>query len=164
VIRVRLNACARHALLGTVLLGFSAAIAAPTIGLAGGTWVRTIGAGQLQAGAGSDFNSPVDVDVPIATLAVSDTNGGGWTVKVARIGSDWPSGVNVAIRLSGGSDERDIQDGKSYRPLTCDLQPLFRGSGDYSNIQILLRLDGVTVDTVPGAYTVAIRYEIEATG
>jgi hypothetical protein len=157
---------AHSVVLGALLIGLSAATAAADIGLSGGTWFRTIGAPQLEAGAGTDFVSPVDADVMIATLAITNTGGAAWSVRVARTGSesDWPAGVMVAVRRRGGLDENGLVDGTSYRPLTSDLQTLFSGSGDYPNIQILLRLDGVSVHTVPGPYNLAIRYDIETSG
>lgn len=166
MIRLRPNVRARSVVLGVLLAGFSAATAAADIGLSGGTWFRTIGVAQLEAGAGSDFVSPVDSDVMIATLTITNTYGAPWCVRVARTGneSDWPAGVMVAVRRRGGVEESGLVDGTSYRPLTSDLQTLFSGSGDYPSIQILLRLDGASVHTAPGPYTLAIRYDIETSG
>jgi hypothetical protein len=128
--------------------------------------VRSIGAGDLQAGAGTDFASPLDVDVLVATLAIRNTGGGAWSVKVAREGNenDWPPGVTLAVKRSGGVDEAGITDGTSYRALSGDLQTFFNGAGDYHTIQILLRLEGLTVQTAPGAYNLTIRYAIESAG
>jgi len=66
------------------------------------------------------------------------------------------------VKRSGGLGESGIAEGTSYRTLTGDLQAFFSGAGDYESVQILLRLDGITVHTAPGSYSVAIRYAIEA--
>jgi hypothetical protein len=112
---------------------------------------------DLAAAAGSDFRSPIESDVLVASLDISNTGGGPWRVRVAREGneSDWPEGVTLFVKRA---------DGGSYQALTPDLQTLFTGSGDDSNIQILLKLDGVTVHTVPRLYGLTLRYAIEATG
>jgi hypothetical protein len=119
--------------------------------------LRTVRATDLAAAAGSDFRSPIESDVLVATLDISNTGGGSWRVRVAREGSesDWPQGVTVSVKRA---------DHGSYQALTPDLQTLFTGSGDDSNIQILLKLDGVTVQTAPRLYSLTVRYAIEATG
>lgn len=112
---------------------------------------------DLAAAAGSDFRSPIESDVLVATLEISNTGGGSWSLKVAREGieADWPPGVTVSLKRAGGG---------SYQALTPDLRPFFSGSGDSSNIDILLKLDGVTVQTAPRLYGLTIRYTIESTG
>ena len=119
--------------------------------------MRTVRATDLAAAAGSDFRSPIETDVLLATLEISNTGGGAWSVKVAREGSetDWPLGVTVYLKRA---------DAGSYQALTPDLKTFFSGTGDYSNIEILLKLDGVTVQTAPRLYSLTIRYAIEATG
>ena len=112
---------------------------------------------DLAAASGSDFRSPIETDVLLATLEISNTSGGQWSLKVAREGSesDWPPGVTVSLKRA---------DGGSYQTLTTNLQTLFTGSGDSSDIHILLKLDGVTVQTPPRLYSLTVRYAIEATG
>lgn len=129
----------------------------------GGPWSTSVGAAQLPAGAGTDFNSPIAADLLIAVLAISNTGGANWNLKIAREGNEaqWLSGVSVALKRSGGSAEAGIIDGLAYRQLTSDPQPFFRGTGDYASVEIFLRLDGVTVATPPGFSSLTIRYSIE---
>jgi hypothetical protein len=129
----------------------------------GGPWFMSIGAAHLEAGAGTDFLSPISSDVLVAVLAISNTGGANWNLRIAREGNEaqWPAGVQVSLRRSGGSAEAGITDGLTFRVLTSDLQPFFSGSGDYASVEILLRLDGVTTHTPPGFYSLAIRYAVE---
>ena len=122
-----------------------------------------VGAPHLQAGAGTDFNSPVTSDVLIAVLAISNTGGASWTLQIAREGNEmqWPASVSVALKRSGGSAEAGISDGLSYQSLTSDPQTFFSGTGDYATVEIFLRLDGVTVSTPHESFSLTIRYSIE---
>lgn len=124
----------------------------------------SIGAAHLEAGAGTDFRSPIASDVFIAVLAITNTGGASWNLSIAREGNEmqWPAGVSIALRRSGGSAEAGIVDGLAFRTLTSDLQPFFSGNGDYASVEILLRLDGVSRQTPPGFYSLAIRYAVDA--
>ena len=148
--------------LAIFLLCISSVHAADVVVLSG-PGVGSVGTMQLQAGAGTDFNAPVASDVLLAVLAISNTGGASWNLKIAREGNEaqWPSGVRVALKRSGGSAEAGISDGLSYRLLTSDSQAFFSGTGDYASVEIFLRLDGVTVATPPGFFSLAIRYSIE---
>lgn len=125
---------------------------------------RTVGVPDLQAGAGSDFRSPLETDVLLATIAINNTGGSSWSVSVGHGGdeSGWPPGVSIAVKRSSGVDEIGLSEGETYQTLTGDLRPFFSGTGDYPSIQILLRLDGASVHTTPGLYNLTIRYAVEA--
>jgi len=148
---------------GVILLACTSAAQAADVSVLGGPWSLSIGAAHLEAGPGTDIVSPVASDVFIAVLAISNTGGANWSLRIAREGneSQWPPGVTVSLRRSGGSAESGLSDGLSYRTLTSDLQPFFSGTGDYASVEILLRLDGVTVQTPPGFYSLAIRYAVD---
>ncbi|MEJ0036551.1 MAG: hypothetical protein WDO68_10760 [Gammaproteobacteria bacterium] len=145
--------------------GLQAAVAAD-VTLSGGPWLRNVSRVDLDHGAGSDFRSPLDVDVLIATLSVSNTLGSNWSLRIACETNEagWPPGLTIAVRRSGGWDESGLSDGTSYRALTPDLQTLFSGAGDYSTIQILMRVDGLSARMSPGSYELSIRYVIETGG
>ncbi len=155
----------RHALVRSafLLLCLSTARAAD-VAVSGGPVILTVGAAQLQAGPGTDFQSPVAIDVLVAVLDITNTGGGAWSLMVARDVNEaqWPSGVTISLRRSGGSTESGIDGGLSYHTLTGDEQPFFSGAGDYSNVVILLRLQGITTQTPPAIHSLSIRYVIEA--
>lgn len=146
-----------------ILLTCISCAQAADVSVLGGPWSMSVGPAQLEAGAGTDFHSPVASEVLLAVLSISNTGGASWNLRIAREGNEaqWPSGVSVALKRSGGSAEAGISDGLSYRPVTSDPQFFFSGTGDYASVEILLRLDGVTVATPPGFFSLTIRYSIE---
>lgn len=159
------SARARRAFRPMVILLLSMSVAcAADVSVLGAPWNLSIGPAQLEAGAGTQFLSPITSEVFIAVLAISNTGGASWSLSIAREGNEtqWPSGVSVSLRRSGGSTEAGINDGLAYRTVTRDLQPFFNGTGDYANVEILLRVDGVTVQTPPGFYSLAIRYAVDS--
>lgn len=156
----------RKAALCASMFVFSHTTPAADLMLSGGPWLTTVNRMDLQHGAGSDFSSPVATDVLIATLSVSATGGGNWSLLVARETNEgeWPPGLTIAVKRSGAWDESGLSDGISYRALTADLQTLCSGTGDYASIQILLRVDGLSVTTQPGSYALGIRYVVQIGG
>jgi hypothetical protein len=130
----------------------------------GGPWSIAFGSADLQAGAGTDFNDPVVADVLVAVLSISNTGGASWSLKMALDGgpAQLPAGVAISLRRGGGSGEAGLSDGLAWRALTGDLQTFFSGAGDYGSVEILLRVDGLTVAAPPGLRSLGIRYSIEA--
>jgi hypothetical protein len=145
-----------------LLVGISP-VRAADLTVLGGPASLAVGVAQLEAGAGSDFRSPVATEVLVAVLTISNTGGASWNLSIAREGNEllWPAGMRVFLKRSGGSAEAGISDGLSYRALTTNLVPFFSGTGDYASVEILLMLDGVTIDTPPGLHSLTIRYAIE---
>ncbi len=155
---------ARNAIHSAILLLLLASSRAADVQVLGGPWVRVLGAAHLEAGAGTDFRSPVVSDVLLAVLEISNTGGANWNLKIALGGAaQWPAGASIFLKRSGGSGEAGLSDGLGWRALTGELQPFFSGAGDYPGVEILLRVDGVSVQTPPGGYSLNIRYVLEAT-
>jgi hypothetical protein len=154
----------RVALVGAALLLRAAAVLSADIDLSNAPWSAEIDAGDLQAGPGTEFNSPVVADVLVSTLAISGTGGSNWSVKVSLEGesSEWLSGMSIAVKRSGDAAESAIAGGVSYRVLTSSPETFFSGTGDYETIRILVRIDGVSAHTRPDEYNLAIRYTIES--
>lgn len=155
---------ARIAIHSSILLMFLAPSHAADVSVFGAPWPATFGSAQLLAGAGTDFDDPVASDVLIAVLSISNTGGGPWNLKVALDGGlpQLPPGLAISLKRGGGSGEVGLSDGLAYRALTNDLQTFFSGAGDYDSVEILLRLDGLTVQVPPGLLSLGIRYAIEA--
>lgn len=136
---------------------------AADVQVVGGPWMYMAGAAQLEAGAGTDFRSPLVSDVLLAVLQISNTGGASWNLKIALSDSaQWPAGVSILLRRSGGSGEAGLSDGLGWRPLTPDPQLFFSGAGDYAAVEILLRVDGISLRIPPGGYSLNIRYVLEA--
>ena len=147
----------------TILLAILPSAHAADVAVLGGPWMPVAGALQLQGGAGGDFSSPVVTDAPIAVLSISNTSGADWILRIARETNEaqWPAGVSVWLRRGGGGGEAGISGGTAYHALTASLETFCSGSGDYATVEIFARLDGVSVQTPPGLYSLAIRYAIE---
>lgn len=161
-----LSSAARQLCVFVVLAAGAQVVMGADVTLSGGPWLRTVSRSDLGHGAGSDFRSPLEVDVLVATLSVSNTAGGNWSLRIAREANEavWPPGLTIAVKRSGAWDENGLSDGVSYRTLTPDLQTLFSGAGDYPSIQIMMRVDGLSVQMLPGLYEFSIRYVIETGG
>ena len=129
------------------------------------SWTRSIGLLDLEGGAGSDFRSPVTSEVPIAEVGISNTGGATWSLRISREGNaaQWPNLVSVELKRSGGNGAGGISGGEGYQTLTDNAQELFSGTGDCDSVQILLRLDGVSVHTPPDFYSLLIKYEVVVT-
>lgn len=141
-----------------LFFGFAARLAAADIDVSG-NWLHTVDYSHLQAGAGSDLVAPIQSVAGVATLAISNTGGGNWSVSVARSDIDWPPGVSVAVRRSGGQGA--VEGGAAYLTLTGAAQDFISGAGD-SIVEIQLRVQGLTVTTPPAAYGLLISYSIQA--
>jgi len=127
-----------------------------------GNWTELIDRDDLVAGAGSDLRSPIESAGAQATLDISATTGGNWTVKVAKSDLNWPAGVSVAVRrTSDGSGSGGISGGTTYLALSGTEQVLFSGSGDRSGIQVQLKTEGLSVGAAPDNYSTTITYRVE---
>lgn len=157
----RVNAVARwgiRALLACLVVPAAAADLAVTPA----NFSTQIGAAQLAAGAGSNFESPVVSDVLLATLTISNTGGANWQLEIALDGgeADLPAGVSLSLRRAGGAGEAGISGGLGYQALTGSPETFFNGSGDYASVEILLQIDGITAAVPPAQYTPNLRYTI----
>jgi hypothetical protein len=147
---------------GAVLALASSAAVAADVQVSGEPWTRSIGAAQLQAGAGSDFASPVLADESLTLLSISGTNGAAWIIQVSLVGNPltWPDGVVLELRRAGGLNEAGIVEGLVFEEVTLAPQPFFSGTGDYADVEILVRLSGFDVETPPDDYTIGVQFQI----
>jgi hypothetical protein len=147
---------------GAALALASYASGAADVQVSGELWTRSIGAAQLQAGAGSDFASPLMADESLTLLSISGTNGANWIIQVSLVGDSltWPDGAVLELRRAGGLNEAGIAEGLDYETVTLAPQPFFSGTGDYADVEILVRLSGFDVETPPDDYTVGIQFQI----
>jgi hypothetical protein len=135
---------------------------AADVSVLGVPWTISVGAAHLQAGAGSEFESPIVSDVHVAFLSITNTGGASWNLRISRtvVGDPLPAGVVVSLKRGGGSAEAGISDGLTYQPLTDQTEAFFSGTGDYESVEILVRLDGITTQTIPDLYSLTIRYSV----
>lgn len=140
-----------------LLAVFASAASAADISVTG-SWWPTLEKTHLSAGPGSDFVSSLESAAGVATLRISGTSGP-WRVEIER-GADasWPSGVEVAVRMSGS--EAGITGGTTFVTLTHAAQTLIEGTGDHENIELQFRVQGATVNTLSGDYSLMLTYRI----
>jgi len=137
-------------------------VRAADVSVLGVPWSLMVGVAHLQAGAGTEFESPIVSDVHLAFLSITNTGGASWNLRIARQDTmQWPDGVSISLRRSGGSGEAGLASGTSYLALTNAPQEFFSGTGDYESVEILVRLDGVTTATAPGLHSLTIHYSVE---
>ena len=96
------------------------------------------------------------------TLGISNTLTGSWTVKARKNDVNWPSGVNIAVkRTGGGSGFCTISGGTSYLTLTTADQTLFSGSLNRSGIPLQLKTEGLSVSHAPNTYSLNAIYTLQ---
>jgi hypothetical protein len=148
----------RRAWLGLILCA-SATIAEGADISVSGTWWRTVNRDDLLAGAGTGLPAEIESAAGVATLAIANTANGRWRVEVARATDvSWPPGVDIAIRRS--SVESGVDGGTTYLTLTQGAQTLLEGAGDHPNIQVQLRLQGISLQTLTATYSLHITYTL----
>lgn len=123
-----------------------------------GTWWRIVNRDDLLAGAGTGLPAEIESAAGVATLSIANTGGGRWRVEVARATDvSWPPGVDIAIRRS--SVASGVAGGTTYLTLTQGAQTLLEGTGD-QNIQMQLRVQGISLQTLTATYSLHITYTI----
>lgn len=140
-----------------LLAAFAGAASAADISVTGAWW-PTLDRTHLSAGPGSDFVSSLESAAGVATIRITGTSGP-WRVEIER-GNDssWPTGVEVAVRLS--DSEAGVTGGTTFVTLTHNAQTLIEGTGDHETIELQFRVQGATVLTLSGDYSLMLTYRI----
>jgi len=128
-----------------------------------GNWAETIDASDLQAGAGSDLISTYESASNVGIVDISST-AGNWALVIKKTDTNWHGNFHLYVkRTSDGSGSGTISGGTAYQEITDTDQPFFRGSSDCfdrSNINLQLKLEGVSIQVPPGTYTTKIYYTV----
>ncbi len=128
-----------------------------------GSWSETIDASDLQAGAGSNLNSTYESASNAVSIDISGTAGTGdnWRINVKKVDSVWHDNFNLYVkRTSDGAGSGDISGGGFYQEVDFDDQSFFSGDNDRSNINVQLKVDGVSVQVPPNNYATTIYYTV----
>lgn len=127
-----------------------------------GTWSRTIDEGDLVAGPGTGFRSPIESDPGQATLTIQNTGGASWRVKVRHTLTDLPTGVALAVRRSAdGFGSGGIVGGENDLVISDTEQTLCEGTGDRTEIGLRYSLNGITIFQAPGRHGGTLVYQVE---
>jgi hypothetical protein len=122
-----------------------------------GNWFRRIDPADLEAGAGTDFISPLYATGISPSLTISNTDGTGWTLAARLVDSGLPAGVSVGVRANSGEG---INCGATSLTLSSSDQTLCTGTGDRAGIALELRLQGVSNAQPPGGYGATVQYRV----
>ena len=148
-------------LIGLIFLGTKAwAIVSITVT---GDWSETINASDLQAGAGSDLISTYESVSNTVSIDISGTAGvsDNWRVDIKKVDSVWHNSFHLYVkRTSDGAGAGSVSGGASYQEVTDIDQSFFSGDNDRSNINVQLKLDGVSIQVPPDNYTTTIYFTV----
>jgi hypothetical protein len=148
----------RHVSLALILCASATAAEGADISVSG-TWWRIVNRDDLIAGAGTSLPAEIESAAGVATLSIANTGSSRWRVDVARATDvNWPPGVDISIRRS--SVDSGVDGGTTYLTLTQGAQTLIEGTGDHPNIQVQLKVRGVSLQTLIATYSLHITYSI----
>jgi hypothetical protein len=86
---------------------------------------------------------------------------GNWALDVKKLDATWHNNLHLYImRTSDGSGLGTISGGATYQELTDANLSFFSGSNDRSNINIQLKLTGVTITVPPNVYNTTVYYTV----
>jgi hypothetical protein len=125
-----------------------------------GNWSETIDASDLTAGAGSNLIDTCQSAADAVSIDIAATSGN-WGLDVKKITSNWHNNLHLHIRrASDGTGSGTISGGDSYQEVTDIDQSFFSGNGDRSNVNIQLKLTGVSIQVPPDVYTATVYYTV----
>jgi hypothetical protein len=128
-----------------------------------GFWAETIDATDLAAGPGSDLEDTYESAADQVSLDISGATGDSdaWRVDVRRVDSAWHADLHLHVqRTSDGSGGGSISGGSSYQEIGESYQSFFSGSGDRNQIDLRLKITGVSVQVPAAAYSSAVYYTV----
>ncbi len=86
---------------------------------------------------------------------------GNWGLDVKKIDTNWHSNLHLHVkRTSDGTGSGTISGGDSYQEVTDIDQSFFSGNSDRSNVNVQLKLTGVSIQVPPDTYTTTIYYTV----
>ena len=153
-------------ILTCVLLGvaiFASRVAAIDISISG-DWTKTIDANDLSAGAGSDLISVHESASDQGVISIANTTdfSDGWRVDVSRTDTNWPGDFALYVKRTsdGTGNGGAIAGGYAFQEVTTSSASFFSGTGDWSGIDICLKLAGISLSAAPNTYSTTITYTL----
>jgi hypothetical protein len=148
-------------LLGVAI--FAGRVAAIDISISG-DWTKTIDWGDLSAGAGSDLTGIHESASDQGVISIANTTGSSdaWRVDVSRTDTNWPGDFALYVKRTsdGTGNGGTISGGYAYQEVTTSSASLFSGTGNWSGIDICLKLTGVSLSVAPNTYSTTITYTL----
>lgn len=143
------------------LLFLSARLAIAADLSATGTWIETVTAANLAAGAGSDLTTALQSASGVTVMNVTNAPGA-WRIKARVNPAQWNGNFTVWVkRTSGGSGSGTVSGGDSYVALGNTDTEIFTGTQDRTSISLQLRLTGLNCRIAPDTYNSAIIFTVQ---
>lgn len=130
-----------------------------------GSWSGSIDGSDLQSGAGSDL---VDTYESLSDQIIIDVTGAGmnsWRVDVSKVDGNWDGNFHLYVRrTSDGIGMGPINGGTAYQEVMDTDQSFFDSQQSRTDIHVQLKLNGVSVQIPPDAYSTTVYYTVINTG
>ena len=125
-----------------------------------GSWSQTIGPANLVSGAGSDLANPYVSGAAQIILSFTGIGSKDYHVTVQRVDTSWNSNLNLYVQRT--SAQGNITGGATYMLVTTTAQTFFNGAGNPSpsNVNVQVKLDGVSLQVPPAAYTTGLTFTV----
>lgn len=133
-----------------------------------GNWNPNLAASQI-AEAGNDYNPAISSATNQTSLSHSLGGGifnqilNGWQVNVQRVDNNWNPNLQLQLRRTGdggGTFLSNIAGGTTYQQVSTASTIFYNGNGNFSNIPIQYRLQGISVTLPVGTYSTTIIYTL----
>ena len=133
-----------------------------------GNWNPTLSSTQIIE-AGNDYNATLSSSTNQTLLTHSLGGGffnqlfGGWQVNIQRIDSNWNPALQLEIRRTGvGSSTifSGINGGTIYQQVSPSSTIFYTGRGNFNNVPMQYRLQGMSVTLPVGTYSTTIIYTL----
>jgi hypothetical protein len=141
------------------LLPLPSTLAAPAIRVQG-HWKQNIDQTKLLAGAGSDLQSSYESAVNQLGLSISNVSSS-WRVNAHRVDINWHPLLNIFVRrCSNGRGNGKIAGGTAQLLIDIHDRSFFEGTLPRSQIDIQVRLTGISLKVPPNNYETAIVFTV----
>ena len=130
-----------------------------------GSWSETIDGTDLQFGAGSDLVDTYESQSDQIIIDVTGAIGKSWRVDVSKVDGNWHGNFHLYVRrTSDGTGSGSITGGTAYQEVTDTDQIFFEGSLDRPDVNVQLKLEGVSIQVPPDTYSTTVYYTVIETG
>jgi hypothetical protein len=145
-----------------VCLAFGTARAEITIDVTG-SWTEFVDRSDLSRGPGSNLADTCTSPSNANLVSVSGSTGknDAWEIYVKRIDTNWDRRLTMsARRTSSGKGPGSVSGGASYVLVGPSDTLFFTGKGTLRDIQVQLRLTGMSLSIPPGLRAATVQYTI----
>lgn len=126
-----------------------------------GSWSLTIGLGDMQGGAGSDFNPTYESAADQISIDIKGKKVADWRVYVSKVDITWDNRMLLYVRITDpGTGPGSLSGGSTYQQITDTDQEFFSGGKNRQDIKAQLQLDDMTVEIPQNTYITTVYYTV----